>query len=130
MSTLADSQDTTESESREPLSWPCMHERKFSRQTHGHLANGTVRGTISYVSLSFRDNDRVNPTKDEDMELGRVLSRLFKAFCNKDTNPKPQKALPAQVLTSDDVQKKRGSSKDKEPLETLGLEYFSGHALL
>ena len=54
--------------------------------------------TISHVSLSFGDNDRPNPTKDEGGDLGRVLSRLFRVFRNKDSNPKQQKVLPAQVL--------------------------------
>ena len=46
-----------------------MCEARFSRQYNGPLAESTVRGTISYTSLSFRDNDRANPTKNEDGEL-------------------------------------------------------------
>ena len=75
-----------------------MREGKFSRKSDGPLAESTIRGAISYVSSSFRDNDRPNPTKDENGDLGRVLSRLFRAFRNKDPNPKQQKTLPAQVL--------------------------------
>jgi hypothetical protein len=36
------------------------------------------------VSLTFRDNDQPNPTRDEDGELGRLLSRLFQTFRAKD----------------------------------------------
>ena len=71
-----------------------VREGRFSKQHDGTLAEGTVRGTISNVSTSFRENGRVNPTRDEDGELGRVLSRLFRAFKNKDPNPKQQKAPP------------------------------------
>ena len=75
-----------------------MREGRFSKQHDGPLAEGTVRSAISNVSTSFRENGRVNPTRKEDGELGRVLTRLFRAFRNKDPNPKQQKALPAQVL--------------------------------
>ena len=75
-----------------------MREGRFSRQSHGPLADSTIRGTISYIFSSFRDNDRRNPTKYEVGDLGTVLSRLFRVFRNKDPNPKQQKALSAQVL--------------------------------
>jgi hypothetical protein len=50
------------------------------------------------VASTFRDSDRPNPTKDDDGELGRLLSRLYRAFRNKDPAEKQQKALPARVL--------------------------------
>jgi hypothetical protein len=50
---------------------------QFSGQCHGVLAEGTVQGTISHVVLTFRAKDRQNPTKDGDLELGVLLSRLF-----------------------------------------------------
>ena len=71
---------------------------RFSGQAYDTLAEGTVRGAISYVAQTFRDNDRPNPTKDEDGELGRLLSRLYRSFRNDDPNPVQQKALPACVL--------------------------------
>jgi hypothetical protein len=46
-----------------------MGDGRFSREAYDTLAESTIRSTISYVSLSFRDNDRPNPTKDEDGEL-------------------------------------------------------------
>ena len=98
MSILTDSQHQTESDSWEPLPAMAMREGRVSRQSHGPLPESTIRGAISHVSSSFRDNDRPNPTKDEDSDLGRILSRLFRAFRNKDPNPKQQKTLPAQVL--------------------------------
>ena len=71
---------------------------RFSRASYDTLAEGTVRGTISFVAQDFRDNDCPNPTKDEDGELGRLLSRLFRSFRKSDSNPKQQKALPIGVL--------------------------------
>jgi hypothetical protein len=50
------------------------------------------------VVQTFRDNDRPNPSKDKDGELGRFLSRLFRAFKNEDPKRRQQKALPAVVL--------------------------------
>ena len=75
-----------------------MREARFSRPTHETLVVGTIRGTISHVVQTFRDHDRPNPTKDEDGDLGRVLSRLFRAYQNKDPKQQQQKALPVGVL--------------------------------
>jgi hypothetical protein len=75
-----------------------LREGRFSKRTHAPLAEGTIRNTILFVASTFRDNDRPNPTKDDDGELGRLLSRLFRAFRNKDQAPKQQKALQATVL--------------------------------
>lgn len=75
-----------------------LREGRFSGHAYDTLAEGTIRNTISFVASSFRDNDRPNPTRDEDGELGRLLSRLFRAFRNGDPNPKQQKALPLGVL--------------------------------
>ena len=75
-----------------------LREGRFSRQNVDSLAEGTIRNSISFLAQTFRENDRPNPTKDEDGELGRFLSRLFRAFRNNDPNPVQQKALPAVVL--------------------------------
>ena len=68
-----------------------MREGQFSRRSHGPLAESLIRGAISFVSLFFRDNDRPNPTKDEDGDLRSVLSRLFWALRNKHSNPNNKK---------------------------------------
>jgi len=73
-------------------------EGRFSGPAHETLAEGTIRGAISYVASTFRDNDRTNPTLDYDGKLGRLLSRQFRAFRNKDPPLKQQKALPSIVL--------------------------------
>ena len=52
-----------------------MRDARFSGPAHDTLAERTVRSTVSYVASTFRENDRPNPTKDEDGELGRLLSR-------------------------------------------------------
>lgn len=75
-----------------------MREARFSGPAYDTLVEGTIRSTISFVASTFRDNDRPNPTKDEDGELSRLLSRQFRAYRNKDPNPVQQKALPACVL--------------------------------
>ena len=100
-----------------------MREGVFLRRFDGPLAESAVRGTISHVSLSFGDNGRVNPTKDEDGELGRVLSRLFRTFLNKDPNPQTIKSSYSPS-TSDDVQKKKLNPKKLS--DSLESEHSSG----
>ena len=55
------------------------------------------------------------------MDLGRVLSRLFRAFRNKDPNPKQQKALPAQVLA---MMYKRKDTETERAIGQLGIGAF------
>ena len=98
-----------------------LREGRFSRQSDAPLAESTIRGAISFVSSSFRDNDRPNPTKDEDGDLGRILSRLFRAFRNKDPNPKQQKALAAQVLV---MMYKRKQTETERAIGQLGIGAF------
>ena len=75
-----------------------LREGRFSGPSFKTLAEGTVRSAISFVAQTFRENDHSNPTKDEDGELGRLLSRLFRSFKKGDPNPVQQKALPIAVL--------------------------------
>ena len=42
---------------------------RFLPDHYASLAETTVRGVVSYVSQTFRENDRPNPTKDDDNEL-------------------------------------------------------------
>ena len=71
---------------------------RFSGSAYDTLAEGTVRGAVSYVAQTFRDKGRPNLTKDKDDELGRLLSCQFRAYKNEDPNPVQQKALPPCVL--------------------------------
>jgi hypothetical protein len=75
-----------------------MREGRYLGPVYEVLAEGTIRSAVSYVASTFRDNDRSNPTKDDDGELGRLLSRLYRAFKKKDPKEKQQKAFPASVL--------------------------------
>ena len=75
-----------------------MREGRFSGQAYDKLAAGTVQSTISYVAQTFRERGRPNPTKDEDGELGRLLSREYKAYRKQDPNLVQQKALLVCVL--------------------------------
>ena len=76
-----------------------VREGRFSGPSYDTLAEGTVRGAISFVSQTFRENDGQNPTKDDDGELGRALSRQYRAFKNSDPNPAQQKAIPICVVS-------------------------------
>ena len=75
-----------------------LREGRFSGPSHGTLVESTVKSSVGYVAQTFRDHDQPNPTHDEDHQLGRLLSRQYRAFKNKDPPPKQQKALPIGVL--------------------------------
>ena len=75
-----------------------LREGRYSGPAYEVLAETTIRSAVSYVASTFRENDRSNPTRDEDGELGRLLSRLYRSFKKKDPAEKQQKALPAIVL--------------------------------
>lgn len=62
------------------------------------MVESTVRNTVAHVVQAFRENNRPDPTKDEDGEPSRFLSRLFRSFKNEDPQSKQQKAIPAVVL--------------------------------
>ena len=100
-----------------------LREGRFSGPSHGTLVEITIRGAISYVSQTFRENDRPNPTKDEDGELGRVLSRQYRAYKNINPNPKQQKAIPICIV--DEVFKKKATETQRatSQLEIGGLFY-------
>jgi len=75
-----------------------MRQARFSGPSHKTLAEATVRNAVSYVAATFRDNDRGNPTLDEDGELARLLSRQYRAYRNTDPPVKQQKAIPVCVI--------------------------------
>eukprot|EP00956_Cyclotella_meneghiniana_P034348 scaffold103894_cov40-Cyclotella_meneghiniana.AAC.3 len=75
-----------------------MREGRFSGPSYETLVESTIRNAVSYVAATFRDNDRRNPTLDEDGELARLLSRQFRAYRNKDPPVKQQKAIPTIVI--------------------------------
>ena len=51
-----------------------VHEGGFSGPSYDTLTESIVRGAISFVLQTFRENERQNSTKDKDGDLGRVLS--------------------------------------------------------
>ena len=75
------------------------------------MAEGTVRGAVSYVTQTFRDNNRPNPIKDKDGKLGRVLSRQYRAYKNGDSSPTQQKAIPVCVVAK--VYKKKSTETQR-----------------
>ena len=75
-----------------------LRQGRFSPKPHGTLVESTVRNTIAHVAQTFRENNRPDPTKDEDGQPGRFLSRFYRSFKNEDPKRKQQKALPAVVL--------------------------------
>ena len=70
----------------------------FSGPAYDTLAEVTIRGAISFVTLSFSENNRTNPIKNEDDELGRLLSRQFRAFRNNDPHTSPIENHPSLRL--------------------------------
>ena len=98
-----------------------VHERRFSGPSYDTLAEGTVRGAISFVSQTFRENNRHNPTKDEDGELENFLSRQYRAFNNSDPNPVQQKATPICVVAK--VFKKKATETQRATVQ-LGIRGF------
>ena len=70
-----------------------LREGQFSGD-YGTLAESTVHSSVSSVVSTFRENGRSNPTKDEDMELGWILHRLYRAFKNEDPKVEHQKVVP------------------------------------
>ena len=75
-----------------------LSEGRFSGPSHRALVKSKIRGVISYVSQTFRENDQPNPTKDEDSELVRFLSRQYRAYKNGNPNPKLKKSIPICVV--------------------------------
>ena len=71
-----------------------LREGRFSGPSHGTLVESTVKSAVGYVAQTFRDNDHPNPTHDEDHQLGRLLSRQYRAFRNKDPHQSNKKHYP------------------------------------
>ena len=81
---------------------------KPMHETHGSIHHGYARSKMFRTSLwqllkhhlvcgiTFRENDRPNPTKDEDSVLDRLLSRLLRASRNKKqgSSPRATKSSP------------------------------------
>ena len=88
-----------------------LREGRFSNTAHGTFAESTVTGAISHVSSTFRENNQSNPTKDEDRELGILLSCQYRSFRNGDPNHAQQKAIPVSVIA--EVTKKCMTEKQK-----------------
>jgi hypothetical protein len=101
-----------------------VRDGQYAGSSYQTLVEGTIRNSVSYVAQTFRDNDRSNPTKNSDGELGRVLQRLFRAFRNKDPRPKQQKALPACVIS--ELKKIRSTAKQRAVGElAVGAFFFA-----
>ena len=94
---------------------------RFSGPRHDSLVESTVRGAISHVASSFRDHERPNPTRDEDGDLGRFLSRLYRGFRNNDPAPSPQKALPIGVLREMAKLQFTESQRARSQLSIIGI---------
>eukprot|EP00957_Ditylum_brightwellii_P112759 8595847-Ditylum_brightwellii.AAC.1 len=95
---------------------------RFSGPRDAPLVEGTIQGAISYVALSFRDNNMPNPTKEADGELGQVLSRLFRAFKNGEKPEKQQSAIPICVVN--EVSHKKATETDRAIGQLAVAAYF------
>ena len=98
-----------------------LREGRFSGQNVNPLAESTVRNSISFVASTFREHHRPNPTRDEDGELSRLLSRQFRAFKNEDPSPVQQKALPIGVLQEI---AKRQTTENERAISQLAIGAF------
>ena len=98
-----------------------LREGRFS-QSHGTLAEGTIRSSVSYVVSTFRENGRPNPTKEEDMELGWILHRLYRAFKNKDPKLAHQKVIPLLVIS--ELWKQQNTESEKSLAHLTVAAYF------
>mmetsp|Transcript_30867 Transcript_30867/g.65030 ORF Transcript_30867/g.65030 Transcript_30867/m.65030 type:complete len:470 (+) Transcript_30867:3029-4438(+) len=98
-----------------------LREGRFSGSNVHSLAESTVRNSLSFVASTFREHDRPNPTRDEDGELSRLLSRQFRAFKNDDPNPIQQKALPIGVLSEI---AKRQTTETERAISQLAIGAF------
>ena len=85
------------------------------------MAEGTIRSAVSYVKSNFRENDRPNPTKDNDGKLGRLLSRQYRAFRNDDPDPVQHKCVQPRVIRE---LKKNKLSESKRAIGQLGTSAF------
>ena len=101
-----------------------LRQGRFSGPSHDSLVESTIRSTISYAAQAFRENDKSNPTRDDDGELGVLLSRLYRSFRNKDPAEKQQKALPARVLL--EIAKLQHTETQRAISQlTIGAFYFA-----
>jgi hypothetical protein len=51
------------------------------------------------VVLTFQENRQYNLTKDDDLELGFLLHRLYRAFKNAGPKIDHQKAVPLSMIS-------------------------------
>ena len=100
-----------------------LREGRFSRPSHGTLVESTIRGAISYVSQTFRENCQPNPTKDKDSELGIFLSRQYRAYKNSNPNPKQEKAIFICVVSEVFKKKATETQQSTSQLAIGGLFY-------
>jgi hypothetical protein len=70
----------------------------FLGPAYDTLALGTIRNTISDISLTFWESGQPNLTKDNNLQLSFILQRQFRAFKNEGPPKKQQKAIPACVI--------------------------------
>ncbi len=69
----------------------------------------------------------MNPTKDEDMELGWILHRLFRAFKNEDPKLEHQKAIPISVIS--ELWKRQNTETEKSLAQlTVATYFFAWHS--
>ena len=107
MSSLTTLPKANESESWKPLPWLSVKEYFQDHLMEPWLkAQSEVPFHISHRPSD--QNDRPNPTKDEDGELGRALSRQYRAYKNSDSNPKQKIPSPsASSLKSSKIKQQR-----------------------
>jgi hypothetical protein len=94
----------------------------FSKGDNERLAASTVKGTIHYVSATFREYGYPNPTLDEDGELAWILQREFRSFKNLDPAEKHQAAIPIIVII--EINKQTSSELKRATTQLVSLAIF------
>ena len=75
-----------------------LRQARFSGASYDRLVEKTIRNTLSNVCSTFREHGKPNPTKDDDLQLSFLLSRLYRSFRNEDPSEVQQKAVPPCVI--------------------------------
>jgi hypothetical protein len=53
-----------------------LREGRFSRPSHERLAQSTVSSAVSHICTTFREKNRPNPTKDDDLQSNFLLQTI------------------------------------------------------
>ena len=100
----------------------------FSKGDNERLAASTVKGTIQYVSATFREYGYPNPTLDKDRELAWILQQEFWSFKNLNPAEKHQAAIPIIIIIIK-INKQKSSELERATAQLVSLAIFFNEIL-